>query len=77
MHMEEKILKELLELGTYVREEVATKKELSETRAEMLEHFQDFAKLHQGLEQEQSASFARSERLEARVDSIEHRLGQA
>jgi DNA anti-recombination protein RmuC len=72
-----RILPKLLDLDDYVTEHVATKKDLADTREEMIGHIQSFAKAQNDFSQEQMASCTRTERLEKRVGNIERRIGTA
>ncbi len=55
----------------------ATKSELLQTKSEILNAVDRFAKLHEILDQEFITLRSRYERLEGRVDMIEQRLGLA
>lgn len=56
---------------------VFVKDELRETEARILTSVDRFAKLHETLDQELVAMRSRYERLEERMEIVEHRLGLA
>ena len=71
------IIAKLVNVEAYMHENMATKQELQEVKSELMTHIDGFIKLHETLVVELAAMRAKNERLEARIEKIELKLGMA
>lgn len=70
-----KILAKLVNVESYMHENMATKQELQEVKSDLITHIDGFIKLHEAVMLELTAMRSSHKRLEERIQKIEMKLG--
>jgi hypothetical protein len=72
---QDKVIAKMVDMETYMRDELATKSELKELEGRVTDHIDGFARLHATLDQEFIAMQSRTGRIEEDVEVLKGQVG--